>query len=323
MCSPFSGGIPSLERLLGGVRWGLGPVTAGLLSWAVFAGSPAHAAGVASEPSSVLEVRHVDEMREATWGLMLHSVEYMLDGGPIATEGGARLEVSPGVHVLGVRVVYEGHSPLFDYLDGYRFVVQGRVTFQARPGNTVQVWSTGYAHEGWTVQWKERLGLRMEGKPRQDILRIENGLVEREPLEPDDGRAEEKARQVVDEVLAQAEASAPRELCRQAPVLFDFADTQLRPEAREALTRLSRCLLSKPSLRLRLVGHSDTRGTGSLNANLGLGRALTVAGFMWSQGVSRERIEVDTRGPEVLVCQERTKDCYARNRRVEFIPVVR
>ncbi|HYO56258.1 OmpA family protein [Archangium sp.] len=265
----------------------------------------------------------MDELGKGSWGLSLRSVEYMLDGGPFEAEGGARLEVSPGVHVLGVRLVYEGRSPLFGYLDGYRFVMQGRITFKARPGNTVQVWSTGYAHEGWTVRWQDRPGFRLEGRPQGDILRIENGLVEREPLEPETEGADEKARQVVDEVLAQAEASAPRKPCRQEPVLFDFADTQLRPEAREALARLSRCLLSQPSLRLRLVGHCDARGTGSLNANLGLGRALTVAGFLWSQGVPRERLEVDTRGTEALVCQKRTEACYARSRRVEFIPVAR
>jgi len=128
---------------------------------------------------------------------------------------------------------------------------------------------------------------------------------------------------VVDEVLAEAEARAPLEPCRLEPVLFDFADTQLKPEAREALERLSRCLLRQPTLRLGLVGHCDARGTESLNVNLGEGRALTVAGFLESLGVPRERLEVDTRGTERPVCQERTEACYARSRRVELIPVAR
>lgn len=309
MDSPFSGGVPSLGGLF----------EAGLLAWAVLAGSPALAA-VAGEPPPGLEVRHVDELGETSLGLVLRSVEYVLDGVPFAVEGVTRLEVSPGAHVLGVRVVYEGRSLLFRYMEGYRFVMRGQVTFEARPGYTTQVWSTGYAREGWMVPWQERPGFRMEGQPRRDIPRIEDEQVE---LELEAGRADEKARQAVDEVLALAEASAPREPCRQAPVLFDFADTRLRPEAREALTRLSRCLLRQPSLRLRLVGHSDARGTESININLGLGRALTVADFLWSLGVPREKLELDTRGTETLACQEQTEACYARSRRVELIPVIR
>ncbi|HSP77825.1 MAG TPA: OmpA family protein, partial [Myxococcaceae bacterium] len=214
---------------------------------------------------------------------------------------------------------YEGSSTLFDYLEGYRFVMQGRVTFEARPGSTMVLWSTGFARDGWTLQWQDRPGFRMEGQPQRDILSIESGPPRHESLEQ--GRAApapEVSRGSSEEVQA---APEPGEPCRMEPVQFDFEDSRLRPEAQEALLALSRCLLRQPARRLRLEGHGDARGTESVNVSLGLGRALTVAGYLWSLGVPREQLEVGTRGTEGRVCEERTEACFSRSRRVEFVPL--
>jgi peptidoglycan-associated lipoprotein len=299
--------------------------------WLVFAAlamAPAWAAE-GQEPLPGLELRHVDPLGQGHRGFSLRSVQYELDGRPLVTEGvsrgpsgGLRWEVPPGVHELGIRLVYEGRSGMFRYVEGYRFTMRGRVTFLARPGYTLEVWSTGFAREGWTLPWEELPGFRIEGQPRRDILAIEQDSVEREPLGEEavpPEVMEARAEQVVEEVLEEARARVPRQPCAVEPVLFDFADTRLRPEAHEPLLRLARCLLRQPSLRVRLVGHCDDRGAESLNANLGLGRARTVASFLESQGVPPSQLELGTLGEERLACPDHSESCYALNRRVELI----
>lgn len=279
---------------------------------------PVHAQ---TEPPPTLELSHEDRLQAE--GFRLREVEYVLDGQRLSSKGeGApgHWPLTAGRHVLGVRVVYVGHSPVFAYVEGYRFVMRGRVTFDARPGWVVRIHSTGLAHEGLTVQWEQRPAFQLEGEPRRAILSIENGPVEREPLGPDGGvSAEEKTQRLIDEVLAEAQRRAPLETCALEPVYFDFADTRLKPEAEATLRHLSTCLLRQPSLQLRVRGHTDVRGTETINDNLGQGRALTVSGYLQTLGVRREQLMLETEGASQPACPEHTLECYAKSRRVDFL----
>lgn len=304
-----------------------------------FVVAPVHAAEMPREPPPSIELVHEDRLESG--GFMLREVEYVLDGRPLSArpEGEGQgverqLEVTPGRHVLDVRAVYVGRSPVFGYVAGYRFLMRGRVTFDALPGWVVRIRSTGFEREGLTVPWEQRPAFKLEGEPRRAIQAIESGEVEHVSLsgtsqsavtvaymEPERARAtaEEKARQVIDEVLAEAHRRAPLETCALAPVYFDFADTRLKPEAEALLRRLSECLVRQASLRLRIQGHSDVRGAESFNDSLGQGRAQTVAGFLMEQGVSRSRLTLESAGEMHPACTDETQECYARSRRVELI----
>lgn len=282
--------------------------------------APVHAR---AEPPPALELRHEDRLQAD--GFQLREVEYVLDGQRLASGGeGApgRWPLTEGRHVLGVRVVYVGHSPVFAYVEAYRFVMRGRVTFDARPGWVVRIRSTGFAHEGLTVQWEQRPAFQLEGEPRRAIVSIESGPVERGP-DREPGKtsvsAEEKTQHLIDEVLAEAQRRAPLETCALEPVYFDFADTRLKPEAEATLRRLSTCLLRQPSLKLRVRGHTDARGTETINDNLGQGRALTVSGYLQALGVRRAQLTLETEGASQPACPESTPACYAKSRRVEFL----
>jgi peptidoglycan-associated lipoprotein len=312
--------------VLGG---GWGAVSAVL---AMLAAAPARAQPE-RQPPPLLEVRHEDLL--APEGFVLDSVEYVLDGQPLSSgEGSAGLqrEVGPGVHVLGIRAVYVGRSSLFAYVEGYRFLMRGRVTFEARPGWVIRVLSTGFARAGFAVKWEQRPAFKLEGEPRHAILSVEKGPVDLRPVSGPGGAVvastglapEQLARQVIDEVLAEAQRRAPlAESCALEPVYFDFADTLLRPEAEAVLRRLSACLMRQPSLRVRLQGHCDLRGPEALNENLGHGRARTVAGYLWTLGVGRGQLVVESAGEGRPACDEDTPECRAKNRRVEFLAAER
>lgn len=289
---------------------------------------PVHATEALQEAAPVVEFVHEDGLEAE--GFWLRTVEYVLDGKRLVPQG-RQQGVTPGRHVLGVKAVYVGRSPVFAYVEGYRFTMKGRVTFEARPGWVIRIRTTGFAREGLTVKWEQRPAFKLEGEPRRAILSIESGPVERQPLNgsaPDvvsasyaeSGKsAEEKTRQVIDEVLAEAQRRAPLEQCALEPVYFDFADTRLKPEAEAALRRLSVCLQRQPGLRLRIQGHCDARGTESFNDNLGQGRAQTVAGYLFSHGVPRSQFELETEGAAQPACSEHSPECYAKSRRVELI----
>ncbi len=304
---------------------------------AALAAAPVFASEVAPAAPPMLELVHEDGLEAE--GFWLSAVEYVLDGKPLSTSAGGlgvgrQQPLTPGRHVLGIRTVYVGRSPVFSYVDGYRFTMQGRVTFDARPGWVMRIRSTGFAREGLSVKWEQRPAFKLEGEPRRAILSIENGPVELEPIKgpgrevasdsngglgTSGASPEDKARQVIDEVVAEAHRRAPLERCSLAPLYFDFADTRLRPDAEAALRRLSVCLLRQPFLRVRIQGHCDARGSESFNDNLGQGRAQTVAGYLSSLGVPRSQLELETEGAAQPACTERSPECFARSRRVEFI----
>jgi len=111
------------------------------------------------------------------------------------------------------------------------------------------------------------------------------------------------------------------DLIAQAPlgdVFFDFDKADLRPDGEQALQRNAIWLKRWPSLKVRIAGTADPRGTNEYNETLGLRRAETVRGYLIAQGVEATRFDVVSTGETNLVCTEQTEACWARNRRGYF-----
>ncbi|MCY0996391.1 OmpA family protein [Myxococcus sp. MISCRS1] len=275
-----------------------------------------------------LELAHDDRLsQEGFWELV--SVDYTLDGRTLPSTGaaGPRHVLPLGLRWLDVSVVYEGRSSVFSYVDAYRFVMRGRVTIDARPGDTVRVTSTAYERDGVTLHWQQRPAFMLLGQPQEAIVGIEYGPVVNTPL-PD-----EVAARVVDEVLAEArrlsperpatasiaEVVAPAVSCELEPVFFAFFDTRLSAEGEASLLRAAECLHRGPRLRVRLRGHADILGPESVNASLGLGRAQSVAAKLQALGIEGARLVLETQGADLPPCNDGTPGCMARSRRVELL----
>ncbi len=99
---------------------------------------------------------------------------------------------------------------------------------------------------------------------------------------------------------------------------FEFDRSDLSAEAREALVYHANRLMENPSLRYRLEGHADERGTREYNLALGERRAQAVERYLQVQGVSAGQLEVISYGEERPVDPGTTEAAYARNRRVEI-----
>ncbi len=99
---------------------------------------------------------------------------------------------------------------------------------------------------------------------------------------------------------------------------FEFDRSDLSAEARQALVYHANRLMENSSLRYRLEGHADERGTREYNLALGERRAQAIERYLQVQGVSSNQLEVISYGEEQPVDPGTSEAAYARNRRVEI-----
>ena len=102
-------------------------------------------------------------------------------------------------------------------------------------------------------------------------------------------------------------------------VLFDTASDTLKPGADEALNRVAQFLQSQPAVKLRIEGHTDSRGSDSYNEALSQRRAQAVARALMNRGVDPSRLQAVGRGMEVPVATNDSAEGRQQNRRVELI----
>lgn len=100
---------------------------------------------------------------------------------------------------------------------------------------------------------------------------------------------------------------------------FDYDRADLRPDARESLSRTAEFLRTHPEIRFVIEGHCDERGSTEYNLALGDRRALAARQFLISLGVAAERIETLSWGKERPFCNESHETCWQQNRRAHFV----
>jgi peptidoglycan-associated lipoprotein len=103
-----------------------------------------------------------------------------------------------------------------------------------------------------------------------------------------------------------------------ATVYFDYDQADIRDDARSALEAKLPILTANPSVRLRIAGHTDSRGSDEYNLALGARRASSVKAFLTERGVDASRVEIVSFGEERGTCTEEEESCWSRNRRAEF-----
>ncbi len=117
--------------------------------------------------------------------------------------------------------------------------------------------------------------------------------------------------------MAEAAADARRTL--GAVVQFEYDESDITPAAERLLRAKLPILRSSPTVRLRLEGHADERGSTEYNLALGSRRAESIREFLSGFGISADRLTTTSFGEERPAVNRSDEAAWAQNRRVEFV----
>jgi len=95
---------------------------------------------------------------------------------------------------------------------------------------------------------------------------------------------------------------------------------ELDGSARDVIAANAEWLKENSRAKTEIEGHCDERGTVEYNLALGAKRAKSVKDYLVTLGVASERLTTISYGEELPLCRDASEQCYARNRRVHFVP---
>lgn len=103
-------------------------------------------------------------------------------------------------------------------------------------------------------------------------------------------------------------------------ILFDVNTSTIRSESNGVLKEIADAIKSRPDIRIRIVGHTDSDGSDAANLQLSQKRAEAVKQALIEVfNVSEEALLTDGKGETQPVGDNKTREGKAQNRRVEFI----
>ena len=101
-------------------------------------------------------------------------------------------------------------------------------------------------------------------------------------------------------------------------ITFAYDDATLNPSFMGSLNQLAQTMKQYDQTTIVVAGHTDSNGSDAYNMNLSKQRALSVANYLVSQGVSASRIQAVGYGEAQPVASNTTDAGRAQNRRVEL-----
>jgi outer membrane protein OmpA-like peptidoglycan-associated protein len=102
-------------------------------------------------------------------------------------------------------------------------------------------------------------------------------------------------------------------------VHFATNKSTIYPDSFAMLSEVADVLKARPEIKLRVEGHTDSRGSMRRNMKLSQERAESVKAFLVGKGVEPERMEARGFGPSQPIDDNRTSKGRENNRRTEFI----
>ena len=103
-------------------------------------------------------------------------------------------------------------------------------------------------------------------------------------------------------------------------ILFDVASDKIKPQSAGVLKEIASVLKENTSVKVRIVGHTDSDGDDARNIDLSKRRAAAVkAALEKEHGIDAARMQTDGLGETKPVGTNTTKEGKSQNRRVEFI----
>jgi len=103
-------------------------------------------------------------------------------------------------------------------------------------------------------------------------------------------------------------------------ILFDVNSDKIKPESYGVMKDIANVLTENSSVRVKIIGHTDSDGSDADNLILSKKRAESVKSSLVKDfGIDASRLEADGKGESQPVDKNTTTEGKANNRRVEFI----
>jgi peptidoglycan-associated lipoprotein len=131
---------------------------------------------------------------------------------------------------------------------------------------------------------------------------------------PDQGRGASRAE--VDVLYGVFVGDALSHMCSGPAPFFQFDSSDPKKD-QPTMQMLANCMIDGPlrNKTIKLIGHTDPRGTANYNDKLGLERAERVRAYLVTHGVNESRVQVGTAGEDDA---RPTPQDWPKDRRVEI-----
>ncbi|MBO6881820.1 OmpA family protein [Winogradskyella sp.] len=107
-------------------------------------------------------------------------------------------------------------------------------------------------------------------------------------------------------------------------ILFDSGSANIQPQSLGIVRQISQVLMQDESIKLNIIGHTDSDGSDEANLKLSKDRAAAVKEALVNiYNISADRLTTDGKGETQPVGDNGTTDGKALNRRVEFVKTQR
>jgi outer membrane protein OmpA-like peptidoglycan-associated protein len=101
-------------------------------------------------------------------------------------------------------------------------------------------------------------------------------------------------------------------------IYFKLNSSELEPESYTAIDAIFTMLQANPQARIQINGHTDNTGNAAKNLTLSEARANSVAQYLISKKIDKNRIVVKGFGSQKPIADNNSEEGRFRNRRVEF-----
>jgi outer membrane protein OmpA-like peptidoglycan-associated protein len=171
-----------------------------------------------------------------------------------------------------------------------------------------------YVSAGVQLKW----GFSLRKNNKQIVIEetsVEETVVDERPIVTESPKKENTLPAVV--VSNTQTLTVEEQSVIESPIVFkDINNAKPTLEVTQKLDAIIAILNEKPSVKLKVIGHTCNLGSKSLNQKIGRERAESVADYLNSKGVARDRMIVDSKGELEPLYSNNSSENRAKNRRV-------
>ena len=103
------------------------------------------------------------------------------------------------------------------------------------------------------------------------------------------------------------------------PIYFDFDKSNIRQDQRDRIEKNAEFLTNNKTVRVRIEGNCDERGTNEYNMALGQRRAMSSKKYLVNLGIAENRLDTISYGEERPLLFGHDEYSWAQNRRDDFV----